>query len=77
LGRLKISTDGLMARDRRVLHWAWERGVPLAFGMAGGYGHDVNTTVAVQRNTWAMALEYRQRWARRTAKVATGAESAA
>jgi acetoin utilization deacetylase AcuC-like enzyme len=39
LGRLKLTWDGLEARDRRVFDWAWQRRMPLAFAMAGGYGH--------------------------------------
>ncbi len=62
LGRLKLSYDGLQARDRRVFDWAWQRRLPLAFSMAGGYGHDIETTVQVQMNTFAVALEYWRRW---------------
>ena len=40
LGRLKLSWDGLEARDRRVFDWAWQRRVPLAFAMAGGYSFE-------------------------------------
>ena len=35
LGRLKLSFDGLEARDRRVFDWAWQRRVPLTLVMAG------------------------------------------
>ncbi len=63
LGRLRLSFDGLEARDRRVFDWAWQRRVPLAFTMAGGYGHDLDTTVQVQVNTYRVALDYRARWA--------------
>jgi YbgC/YbaW family acyl-CoA thioester hydrolase len=35
LGRLKLSFDGLVARDRRVFDWAWQRRLPVAFAMAG------------------------------------------
>ncbi|MBS3997560.1 MAG: histone deacetylase [Hydrogenophaga sp.] len=63
LGRLKISFDGLEARDRRVMDWAWQRRVPLAFAMAGGYGTDMETTVQVQMNTYRVALDYHARWA--------------
>ncbi|HMN91700.1 MAG TPA: histone deacetylase [Hydrogenophaga sp.] len=70
LGRLRLSFDGLEARDRRVFDWAWQRRVPLAFTMAGGYGHDIETTVQVQVNTYRAALDYRARWARRTASSA-------
>ncbi len=63
LGRLKLTFDGLEARDRRVMDWACQRHVPLAFAMAGGYGTDMEVTVQVQMNTYRVALEYRARWA--------------
>ncbi|WP_394791671.1 histone deacetylase [Rhodoferax sp.] len=62
LGRLKLSFDGLQARDRRVFDWAWQRHVPLAFAMAGGYGTRIEETVQVQINTYTVALEYFRRW---------------
>ena len=62
LGRLKLTWDGLEARDRRVFDWAWQRGVPLAFAMAGGYGTRMEDTVQAQMNTFAAALDYAQRW---------------
>jgi acetoin utilization deacetylase AcuC-like enzyme len=62
LGRLKLSYDGLEARDRRVFEWAWQRRVPLALTMAGGYGLDIETTLAVQLNTWRVAAAYWRRW---------------
>jgi acetoin utilization deacetylase AcuC-like enzyme len=62
LGRLRLSHDGLQARDRRVFDWAWRRRLPLALSMAGGYGHDIATTVQVQVNTFAIALDYWRRW---------------
>lgn len=64
LGRLKVSTDGLEARDRRVFDWAWHRRVPLVMTMAGGYGHDLATTVGVQLNSYRVALSHWQRWQR-------------
>ena len=36
--------------------------------MAGGYGHDLETTVQVQINTYRVALEYRARWAALTSE---------
>lgn len=65
LGRLKLTWDGLEARDRRVFDWAWQRGVPLAFAMAGGYGHRMEDTVQVQMNTFAAAAGYARRTAAR------------
>ena len=62
LGRLKLSWDGLEARDRRVFDWAFQRGVPLAFAMAGGYGVRIEDTVRVQLNTFRVAAQYWRRW---------------
>lgn len=62
LGRLKLTYDGLEARDRRVFDWAWQRRIPTAFCMAGGYGLDINQTVQVQVNTFTVALEYWRKW---------------
>src|SRR5688572_5894811 len=41
LGRLKLTYDGLEARDRRVFDWTWQRRIPVAFAMAGGYASDI------------------------------------
>lgn len=62
LGRLKLTWDGLEARDRRVMDWAWQRRLPLAFAMAGGYGHRIEDTVTAQVNTYRVAVEYWRRW---------------
>jgi len=62
LGRLKITDDGMEARDRRVFDWAWQRRLPLTMTMAGGYGHDIATTVRVQCTTYRVALAYWRRW---------------
>jgi acetoin utilization deacetylase AcuC-like enzyme len=62
LGRLKLTLDGMAARDRVVFDWAWQRGLPLALCMGGGYGHDIETTVQVQVQTWCIAQEYWRRW---------------
>ena len=62
LGRLALSFDGLEARDRRVFDWAWQRRIPLAFSMAGGYGVNIDDTVQVQMNTYRVAFEYWNKW---------------
>jgi len=64
LGRLSLSFDGLEARDRRVFDWAYQRRIPLAFSMAGGYGESLEDTVQVQVNTYRVAYDYWQRWQR-------------
>ncbi len=62
LGRLKLSFDGLEARDRRVFDWAWQRRIPLAFAMAGGYASDIADTVRIQMATFRVAFDYWRRW---------------
>jgi len=62
LGRLKLTWDGLEARDRRVFDWAFERRIPLAFAMAGGYGTRIEDTVQAQVNTFGVAVQYWRRW---------------
>lgn len=66
LGRLALSHAGLLARDERVFAWAWERQIPLAFCMAGGYGLQIGDTVQAQVNTFRVALGYAARWRSRS-----------
>ena len=62
LGRLKLTTGGLAERDRRVLAALRQRRIPVALSMAGGYGRELATTVAIQRRTLAEALVSWQGW---------------
>ncbi len=59
LGRLKLSDAGMAERDRRVFDFVGRHRVPVAVSMAGGYGHDIHSTVAVQLRTVQLA---RQAW---------------
>lgn len=56
LGKLRLTTAGMQARDERVFRFAADLGVPIAVAMAGGYGRDIATTVAVHLNTVSAAL---------------------
>lgn len=58
LGRLNLTFEGLRARDQRVLQLARQLNVGVAITMAGGYGTDINQTVAVHVQTIAQALDY-------------------
>ena len=58
LGRLKLSMEGLAARDRMVLDAAQVRGLPVALAMAGGYGRSIEDTVAVHSQTVSIAARY-------------------
>lgn len=62
LGRLKLTTAGMLARDRLVLDALQARRIPVALSMAGGYGHDIATTVACQVNTLHAAAQSWQKW---------------
>ena len=64
LGRLKLTTDGLLTRDRLVFDWCFARRIPVVFVMGGGYGVQIEDTVGVQLNTYRIGLEYWQRWQR-------------
>ena len=62
LGRLKLTSEGLAERDRRVLDWLGQRRIPVALSMAGGYGRELATTVAVQRRTLLEGFRAWQAW---------------
>jgi len=59
LGRLKLSYEGLKARDEQVFAFAKQRGLPLAIAMAGGYGTEIATTVHVHAQTVRGALQHK------------------
>lgn len=61
LGRLKLSGEGLAERDRRVLALAQKLALPVAIAMAGGYGHDIEQTVAMHLQTVTLAAAFRHR----------------
>ena len=62
LGRLKLSDAGLAERDRRVFEFLGQRRVPVAVSMAGGYGRDIHTTVAVHLRTVQLAQQAWVAW---------------
>jgi acetoin utilization deacetylase AcuC-like enzyme len=63
LGRLGLTDAGLAERDRRVLSALRERRIPVAVVMAGGYGRDIATTVAVHLRTLEEAHRCWRAWA--------------
>lgn len=58
LGRLKLTMEGLAARDRMVLQAARERSLPVAIAMAGGYGKNIEDTVAIHLQTVSLGSEF-------------------
>ncbi len=58
LGRLNLSMEGLRCRDEKVLQWCFERKIPVAIAMAGGYGKTIEDTVAIHAQTIRTAIAY-------------------
>ncbi len=58
LGRLKLSLQGLAARDHQVMQAARARGLPVAIAMAGGYGKNIDDTVAAHLQTVRIAAHF-------------------
>jgi acetoin utilization deacetylase AcuC-like enzyme len=57
LGRLKLTMDGLAARDRFMLGLCRAEGLPVAVTMAGGYAQEVEDIVAIHVQTVRIAAE--------------------
>src|SRR6185369_3735764 len=51
LGGLRLTREGLRARDRRVIDAVRRAGVPLVVTLAGGYARHVDDTVAIHAAT--------------------------
>ena len=51
LGRLKLTVDGLRARDRLMFDACRSRELPAVVVMSGGYANDVDTIVTIHANT--------------------------
>jgi acetoin utilization deacetylase AcuC-like enzyme len=51
LGRLKLTIDGLRARDRFVFGACRDRELPVVVAMSGGYAPDVGAIVTIHTNT--------------------------
>ena len=55
LGRRALSDAGLAARDRLVFETFARRGIPVSFGIGGGYCDPIEHTVAAYVGTVAAA----------------------
>jgi len=58
LGRLALSFDGLARRDSIVLEQCREIGIPVVVTVAGGYGTQIEDTVAIHVATARIASRY-------------------
>ena len=57
LGRMALSHQGLLARDRLVFSECAMRGVPVSIAIGGGYAKPIDPTVSAYVNTWRAARE--------------------
>jgi acetoin utilization deacetylase AcuC-like enzyme len=61
LGGLSLTFEGLMERDRLVIHTALTHDVPVAIVLAGGYAESVEDTITIHANTAAVARDLLQK----------------
>jgi acetoin utilization deacetylase AcuC-like enzyme len=64
LGRLKLTKDGLAARDEAVLDACLAARVPVTVVMSGGYASDIEDIVDIHVATVRAAAVHAGRWAR-------------
>lgn len=64
LGRLALTFEGLLARDRLVIASCREVGLPVCVTMSGGYGRQIEDTVTVHTNTVRVLCAYDGAFAR-------------
>ncbi len=57
LGRLSLTHEGLMERDRFVFETFRRRGIPVSIAIGGGYGEPISATVDGYANTFRAARE--------------------
>lgn len=57
LGLLDLSKSGLASRDQLVINFCREKGLPMAFAMAGGYSPQVSDIVDIHFQTVKIAVE--------------------
>ncbi|MGQ9502380.1 MAG: histone deacetylase family protein [Anaerolineae bacterium] len=55
LGRLSLSKEGLRERDRMVLSFLRQEGIPVAITLAGGYARHIEDTVDIHLQTIIIA----------------------
>jgi acetoin utilization deacetylase AcuC-like enzyme len=60
LGRLALTHEGLIERDRMVIGGAHDRGIPLVITLGGGYADPIERTAEAHANTFRTALEITQ-----------------
>lgn len=69
-GAASRNTEWSAALPQEVFDFAYQRCIPIAVTMAGGYGNNIDDTVAVHAQTIALAARHAQRWAARESAAA-------
>jgi acetoin utilization deacetylase AcuC-like enzyme len=57
LGKLQVSMDGCMQRDRFVLKTCKAGGIPVVVSMGGGYSEHLRTIIEAHANTFRVAAD--------------------
>lgn len=57
LGRLSLTKEGLMKRDRIVLYESKKRGIPVSMALGGGYSRPIEHTLIAYCGTYKTAKE--------------------
>lgn len=57
LGRLAVTKAGLASRDQLVLERCFQKGIPVAVVLGGGYADPIQETVAIHLQTVKLAIE--------------------
>ena len=70
---LALQMAGLARRDTMVFDFALTQGLPIAVAMAGGYGRQIENTVAVHTQTVMLAAQYHARYGARRGSPSAGA----
>ncbi len=55
LGRLALTHNGLIQRDKAVLHACKSRGIPVSMAIGGGYADPIEASVRAYANTYQVA----------------------
>ncbi|MEM6283088.1 MAG: histone deacetylase, partial [Chloroflexota bacterium] len=66
LGKLSLTKAGLIERDRTVFDMCFERNIPVAVMMGGGYAPDVEDIADIHFNTARTVAQMAQVWAQKS-----------
>ena len=69
LGRLKVTREGLKARNGRIFQWAEEVGVPVVVTMGGGYGRELARSAEAHADVFEEAALSHQRRVKRWERI--------